>query len=265
MPYREETIVVHGRTTRLLRGGTGAILLYLHDTFCHGWLPLHEQLAAHHEVIVPMHPGCGGSDGFEDVDTMEDLVFHYLDVCDALRLERPVLLGSSLGGWLAAEWAVRYSDALHGLVLLDALGLRVPAAPAADILRLDPPQTRAALFADPTSLLALDIVPDVPTPECLPGLLQARQTLARFAWQFPDNPKLERYLYRVHTPTLIIWGEQDHFVSTVHGVAYQEGIASAELVVLPQCGHLPHAEQPEACARTVLDFVQRCAASDDEP
>ncbi len=258
MTYRDETIAVRGRQVRVLRGGAGAPLLYLHDTFSVGdlWLALHENLAAHYDVILPVHPGCVGSEP-TDIETMEDLVFHYLDLCAALRLERPIVLGASLGGWVAAELAVRYGERFRCIVLLDALGLRVSGAPAADILRLDAAQTRAHLFAAPSAALAQRLVPDTPSSEALPALLQARQTLARFAWQFPDNPHLARYLYRVNVPTLIIWGEQDYFVPSQHGQAYQEGIDDAALVVLPQCGHLPHLEQPEACLDAILDYLAR--------
>lgn len=257
MSYHEQTLAVRGRHIRLLRGGTGQPLLYLHDTFSWTWLPVHDRLAAHYEVIVPVHPGCPGSAGLEDIDDMQDLVFHYLEVCEALGLARPLLLGTSLGGWLAAEWAVRYADRLRGLVLVDALGLRLPEAPAVDVLRLDPAQTRAVVFAEPAAPLAQELVPDAPAPAVLQAILQARQTLARFAWQFPDNPRLVRYLYRVKTPTLIVWGEQDGVVSPTHGRAYQAGIAGAELVVLPQCGHLPPVEQPEVFAHTVLSYLAR--------
>jgi pimeloyl-ACP methyl ester carboxylesterase len=186
---------------------------------------------------------------------MEDLVFHYLDLCEALHLEHPMVLGASLGGWVAAELAVRHADALHRLILIDALGLRLLEAPATDILRLDAAQMRAHLFAEPTTELAQRLVPDMPAPDELSARLQARQTLARFAWQFPDNPRLARYLYRVTVPTLIIWGAQDRFVPSPHGQAYQAGIPGAELVVLPQCGHLPQVEQPEACFRAIRDFL----------
>ncbi len=99
MTYREMTIDVRGRQVRLLRSGAGIPLLYLHDTFMVGnlWSRVHEGLAADYDVIVPIHPGCEGSDA-DDIDTMDDLIFHYLDVCDALQLERPILWGASLGG-----------------------------------------------------------------------------------------------------------------------------------------------------------------------
>ena len=257
MSYRDETLTVRDRRIRLLRGGSGQPLLYLHDTFSSTWTPVHDCLAEHYDVVFPMHPGCAGSTGFDDIEDMHDLVFHYLDVCATLGLAHPILLGTSLGGWLAAEWAVRYPEMLRALILVDAFGLRVPAAPAADLLRLDPAQMRAVLFANPAAAVAQELVPDTPASEMLEATLRARQVLARFAWQFPDNPKLCRYLYRVKTPTLIVWGAQDGVVSTAHAQAYLRGIAGAELVVLPRCGHLPHAEQPEALVRTVLSYLAR--------
>jgi pimeloyl-ACP methyl ester carboxylesterase len=81
--------------------------------------------------------------------------------------------------------------------------------------------------------------------------------LARFAWQFPDNPKLASYLYRVKCPTLIVWGERDGVVPVSHGHVYQTEIVDASLTVLPACGHLPHVEQPEAVANIVFNYLER--------
>jgi pimeloyl-ACP methyl ester carboxylesterase len=253
---KEETIKVRGRNTRLFRGGVGPPLLFLHDTFCPSWLPINQILAEHYEVFVPLHPGCAGSEeGFAQFEEMEDVVFHYLDVCATLQLDRPVVAGASFGGWIAAEWAMRYSKTLRGLILIDALGLRVAAAPTPDILSLDPAASRQVIFADPSSALALEVIPDTPKPEEIASVLLARQTLARFAWQFPDNPRLLRYLYRIAAPTLIIWGERDGFVSTAHGQAYHEGIGGSEFKLIPNAGHLPHIEAPEVCADGISGFL----------
>lgn len=255
---KEEIISVRGRSVRLLRGGSGAPLLFLHDTFCPRWLPINESLSAHFEVFVPLHPGCAGSEeSFRQFDEMEDVVFHYLDLCETLRLDHPSLIGASFGGWIAAEWAVRYSGTLDKLILIGALGLRLSDAPAADILSLDPVASRQAIFANPSSSLALEVLPDTPKPEELVNVLLARQAFARFAWQFPDNPRLQRYLYRVQIPTLIVWGEGDGFVPVAHGKAYRDGIAKSELVLMPNAGHLPHVEASAACARAILNFVRR--------
>jgi pimeloyl-ACP methyl ester carboxylesterase len=254
--HREKTIKVRGRNTRLFRRGEGPPLLFLHDTFCPLWLPIHQILAEHYEVFVPLHPGCAGSeDGFDQFEEMEDVVFHYQDLCATLQLDHPVLAGASFGGWIAAEWALRYSQTLRALILIDALGLRVAGAPTPDILSLDPAASRQAIFADPASALALEVIPETPKPEEVVSVLLARQTLARFAWQFPDSPRLLRYLYRIEAPTLILWGERDGFVSTAHGQAYHEGIGGSEFKMIPNAGHLPHIEVPAACGDVMSSFL----------
>jgi pimeloyl-ACP methyl ester carboxylesterase len=204
MSYQDEIISVRGRQIRLLRGGKGQPLLYFHDAWSYTWQPVHDRLAARYEVICPIHPGFEGSSGFEEMDRMEDLVFHYLDVLEALHLDHPILMGVSLGGWLATEFAVRYSAMLRALILVDALGLRVPGAPATDLFRLDAAKMRAAIFADPSSALAHELVPDTPPQARIESMLTARRTYARFAWQFPDHPKLGRYLHRVECPAFVV-------------------------------------------------------------
>jgi pimeloyl-ACP methyl ester carboxylesterase len=211
-------------------------------------------------VVFPIHPGFEGADDIADIDRMEDLVFHYLDLIEALRSEPPILMGASFGGWLAAEFAVRYARWLQSLILVDALGLQVPGAPATDLFQLDAAQMRAAMFAAPAAAVAHTLVPDIPPSESMLSMLKARRAFARFAWQFPNNPKLASYLCRVTCPTLIVWGERDGVVPLSHGRAYQVGIAAAELVVMPTCGHLPHVEQPQALATTVLNFLDRAGA-----
>jgi pimeloyl-ACP methyl ester carboxylesterase len=254
--HKQETIKVRGRNTRLYRGGGGPPLLFLHDSFCPSWLPIHEKLAARFEVLVPMHPGFVGSeDHFEEFEEMEDLVFHYLDLCAALGLRRPLIAGASFGGWIAAEWALRYSDLLSKLILIDSLGLRVDGAPAADILSLDPAAMRHAMFGDPTAAVAIATIPDTPKADNMVGTILARRALARFAWQFPDNPRLLRYLYRIQVPTLILWGECDGFVSVAHGQAYHEGIGGSEFETIPSAGHLPHIEAPESCVDVMSSFL----------
>jgi pimeloyl-ACP methyl ester carboxylesterase len=208
-------------------------------------------------VVLPIHPGFAGSSGFEEMDRMEDLVFHYLDLIEVMGLEQPILMGTSLGGWIAAEFAIRHAGLLRALILVDPLGLRVEGCLTPDLFQLDPMRTRAALFANAVAPLAHELVPDVPPPESIEAMLQARQVFARFAWQFPDNPALGRYLYRVSCPTLIVWGECDSVVPVSHGQMYQAAIGEAALTVLPSTGHLPHLEDPEALAHAVLQYLER--------
>ena len=183
---KEETLTVRGRKVRLFREGVGPPLLFLHDTFCPSWLPINQILAEHYEVFVPLHPGCAGSEeGFAQFEEIEDVVFHYLDVCATLQLDRPVVAGASFGGWIAAEWAMRYSKTLRALILIDALGLRLPEAPALDILSLDPAASRQAIFADPSSALALEVIPDTPKPEEIVSVLRPAKPWRALPGSFP--------------------------------------------------------------------------------
>ena len=255
---KEETIKVRGRSTRLFRAGDGPPLMFLHDEFCPSWLPLYDRLAAEFEVFVPIHPGFSGSeDHFDQFEVMEDLVIHYLDLCEALGLERPAVAGASFGGWIAAEWAIRCSDRLKTLILIDALGLRLETAPAADVLSLDGPGLRQALFADPNSTLAMETLPDTPKADAIVSTILGRRTLARFAWQFPDDPRLLRYLYRARLPALVLWGERDNYVPIAHGEAFHEGIANSEFTAIPNVGHLPYLEVPDECAKLMLVFLHK--------
>jgi pimeloyl-ACP methyl ester carboxylesterase len=261
MTFRDEIISVRGREIRLLRRGTGQPLLYLHDPWTYRWLPVHDRLAERYDVVLPILPGFVGSSGFEEMDHMEDLVFHYLDLLEVLGLEQPILMGASLGGWIATEFAIRHAGMLRALILVDPLGLRVPGAATTDVFLLDPARMRAALFGDATTPLARELVPDTPPQESMEATFKARQVLARFAWQFPDNPKLVSYLYRIKCPTLIVWGERDGVVPLIHGRTYQTEIVEAAFTLLPSCGHLPPVEQPEALANIVLKYLERSAAS----
>src|SRR4051812_42316510 len=158
---RQELLAVDHRVV-LVRGGEGPPLVFLHSLVGETrWLPFHQQLAESFDVIAPAHPGFGATEGIERVDTMEDIVFHYLDVLEGLGLDRVHLVGVSLGGWIAAEIAVRYPERVARLVLADALGLELDGRTPPDVLSAlsDPPALRRLLFSDPEGPMADVAVP----------------------------------------------------------------------------------------------------------
>src|SRR5262249_5468296 len=162
---RERALAVRGHRVQLFQGGAGRPLLYLHGAGTYGWMPVHDLLARERRVVAPVHPGFGGSEGLDAIETIEDLVFHTLDVLDALGLERTDVVGLSLGGWLAAELALRHPARVARLVLADAAGVRLPGVPMADAFMVPPPKARALLFHEPDSDLARSLVPDAPPPD----------------------------------------------------------------------------------------------------
>ena len=105
---KETTLRVAGCGVSVKRAGQGAPLLFLHGGGgAPRWLPFMTSLAERFDVIVPEHPGFGKSETPEWLDTIGDLAFFYLDFIKQLGLERVHLVGSSMGGWIAAELAVR--------------------------------------------------------------------------------------------------------------------------------------------------------------
>lgn len=258
MAHQEELIDVRGTKIKMLRGGAGAPLLYFHGAGGAGiWLPFFDLLAQHFTVLAPVHPGFAGSEGYDDIDTIHDLVFHYIEFIEKLRLERPAVVGSSLGGWLAAELAVHHPERVGKLVLIDACGINVEGALIADFFAASPPELRRLVFHDPESELAKTAVPDMPSPEQLDGILRARQTAARIGWNpFMYDPKLRGRLYRIGAPTLIVWGDDDRVVPLAHGKAYQAGIAKSRLAMIEKSGHAPVLENPAQTARVITEFLE---------
>jgi pimeloyl-ACP methyl ester carboxylesterase len=132
-----ETIAVAGRSIVLMHAGEGPPFVYLHSTLGESflWLPFYQRLAKQFHVYVPTHPGFGQSGGFEQIDTIDDMAFHYLELLDALGLDQVILGGVSLGGWIAAEVAVRWPERVKKLWLTAAPGLWVEKEPLPDLFR----------------------------------------------------------------------------------------------------------------------------------
>jgi len=251
----ERSVDVDGRVTRTFSAGTGETVIWLHDTLGNRWSAGHDRLGADVHVVAPSMPGFDDSSQLDGIDGPEDVVFWLLDLLSELQLDQATLLGCGLGGWMAAEFAVRYPERVRKLVLVDAYGLRVQDALAADEFALTPPMLRPLLFVDPSSALAQDMLPDMETPERLEQTLHARVAAARLAWQFPYDAKLAGRLRRVTAPALIVWGECDRLVSTAHAHAYASALPDAQLVLMPEAGHYPYAEQPETFATAVRTFI----------
>ena len=249
-----ERLDLPGGSISILSGGAGPPLLFLHGGGAAGqWHPAHALLAAHHRVIAPDHPGFGQSDELPEVEGVDDLVYHYLDVMDRLGLERPAIVGHSFGGWVAAEIAVHSPERVGALVLLSPVGLRIPEHPITDIFFVPPPEIPAMIFHDPSALPAPDGPPD---PDMLLAMYRDSTALARYTWTpFMANPKLERRLHRVSAPTLVVWAEGDRVVPREHAERYVERISDARLQTIPECGHALQLERPSEVAAAIGEFL----------
>ncbi len=252
----ELTLDLDGRHTRVLCAGTGQpTVVWLHDTLGNFWTAVHERLSRTCTVIAPSLPGFEDSTTLDGIDGPEDVVFWLVDLLDVLGLQRVVLLGCGLGGWMAAEFAVRHPARVERLVLVDASGLWVDGALPADEFALTPAMLRPLLFADGDGALALETRPDQPPPELLEAALHARVAAARLAWQFPYDRKLLGRLHRATMRSLVVWGEQDRLLPIAHAAAYTRGLPDARLEVFADAAHYPYLELPDVFAETVEAFL----------
>jgi len=254
----EEFLELDGGRVHLLRGGTGEPVLFLHAAGGAGtWLPFHGLLAsAGFEVIAPDHPGFGKSDEFPEAETVGDLVFHYLDVLDALGLDRPHVVGGSFGGWIAAELAVYAPHRIGSLTLLSAAGLRLPEHPATDLFLLPPARLSEVLFHNPPPPAPAPPPGAAPDLDAIIAAYREATSLARFSWvPFLNDPKLERRLRRITAPALVVAPSDDRVIPVEHAQRYAERIAGAEYSEVPDCGHAMYFEKPEQFASAVTSFL----------
>jgi len=255
-----ETIDVNGNPTVLLHGGEGAPFVYLHSTLGESfmWFPFYQAWARKFRVLVPTHPGFGKSGGFDQIDTIEDMAFHYIELFDALGLDEVILGGVSLGGWIAAEIAVRWPERIKKLWIADAPGLWVEGQPLADLFRImqDRDQLRELLFHDPRSPMATLVIREQADDESMLTAYQSLTVLARLVWERPYDPKLAGRLHRVQCPTLLLWGDDDRLVPTAHGEAYRKLLPQAELKLIPHCGHMPMFEREAEFVEAVTRFCE---------
>ena len=226
-----------------LCAGDGPRVLYLHDELTSAWTPFLDLLATQFEVVAPELPGFGSSERPEWAETLDDLAFAVADIADALA--PAVIVGASLGGWLAVEAAVRGAPA-SALAVIGAPGIDLRGDPPADyfVLRQD---ERPALFFD--------------DPSCAPEVdedtaIRNESMTARIVWQ-PRyvNPALAGRLHRLRAPTLVVWGANDRFLSRAHGEAIANGAPEGRLAVVDNAGHFPAREQPEATAALIAAFL----------
>lgn len=175
-----------------------------------------------------------------------------------------VLVGASMGGAVAIDFALTYPEAVQQLVLIDSAGLaKGPAVSkwmfpplgylATEFLRQ--PRVRRQVscqaYFDPQQFVTEDAL------RCAALHLQVpnwRQALIAFTKSGGYTFSVAQ-IAQIQTPTLILWGDADRILGTKDADALQGAIAQSQLVWIPDCGHVPHLEKPQATAAAILSFI----------
>jgi pimeloyl-ACP methyl ester carboxylesterase len=235
---------------RYIEGGSGTPLVFLHGA---GGVTLADpfiaSLATRYHVYAPLLPGYGDSQECPEIRDMLDFTLHTWDVIDALGLKDPLLVGHSMGGMIAAEMAAVAPHDVTRLGLIAPAGLWLDDHPIPDLFSTMPYEYPKLLFHNVeqgTALLTAGVALD--NPEWLKGFLvtNARQLgmAGRILFPIPERGLAGR-LYRIKAKTLLIWGDSDRLIVPAYAHAFKKAIHGAELVAIPEAGHLVTIEKPE--------------------
>ena len=251
------------------KNGPALVLLHGSNASLHTWEPWVQQIGDQFRIISVDLPGHGLTGAVPDNDYSQGAMAKFVgEFAMALGIEHFALAGNSMGGGVAARFALMHPERLTHLILVDAGGMpsKTPRDPGLGFrLARMPVIQYALLYVSPRSLfedgLKKAIVDDaLVTPAMVdrywelnrrPGTRAA--TLKRF--QTPQDDFVEKNVAKITTPTLILWGDLDTLVPRDAGEAYNAAIKGSKLIVYKNVGHLPMEEVPEQSARAVREFL----------
>ncbi len=232
-----------GRPVLILHGGAGPFSV----------ASIAQHVAAKARAITPTHPGWNGTPRPEWLTGVDDLALAYLELLEREELRDVLVIGSSIGGWIASEMAVRDRGArIGGLILINSAGVAVEGQPITDFFSLTPRQVAEHSFHEPDKFFR--------DPAQLPPEQAAMQraniaTLRVLSTDpYMHDPKLLRRLKSVRIPMLAIWGESDRIFTPAYGKAYAGAFGNGRFALVERAGHLPQLERPSETFALIDQF-----------
>jgi pimeloyl-ACP methyl ester carboxylesterase len=230
-----EGATVGARPVLVLHGGGGPFTV----------APIAAHFEPNSQVLLPTHPGWDGTPRPDDFADIPTLAATYLRLLADRDLSDVLVIGSSLGGWVAAEMAA--SDTGHRigrLIIIDGAGVDVPGEPVANFFGLTPREIAEHSWHDPERGY---IDPSTLPPERIAAQRANIQTMGVYtAANGMHDPALQARLGEVAIPTLVVWGESDRVFTPAYGRAYAAEFPNATFELISEAGHLPQLEQPAA-------------------
>jgi pimeloyl-ACP methyl ester carboxylesterase len=214
--------------------------------------------AAPVRVLVPTHPGFGGTPRPDALADVRGLAALYVALLDALALDDVTVVGNSIGGWIAAEMALRGSERIGSAVLVDAVGIEVAGHPIVDFFSLPLSEIADYSYHEPGRFR---IDPAALPPEAQAALAGNRAALTAYAGAAMSDPSLDARLAAVAAPTLVVWGESDRIADPDYGRAYAAAIPGARFQLLRATGHMPQLETPDALIAAIRGFTEETAGA----
>jgi pimeloyl-ACP methyl ester carboxylesterase len=252
MQFQHESISVNGVRVAMMTAGKGEPLVFWHGAGTWHGFDFALPWASRYRVLIPFHPGFGDSADAPEMTTASDYSLHYLEMFDQLGLERVNLVGHSMGGRLAATFAIEHRRRVKKLVLIAPAGLDVPGYPLPDFSKV--PQNEIPGYLVHNFDVIAPHLPKGPDPAFAAARDREGGNFGKLLQNGLIGPWLPRWLHRVNMPTLIAWGDKDRILPVAHAAEWKKLIPQALVRIFPDAGHLPADEKPE-CGEAIADFL----------
>jgi pimeloyl-ACP methyl ester carboxylesterase len=271
-----KTVSVHGRSVSYLTAGEGPLLLLVHGMAgtARNWDAVIEPLALRNTVIAPDFPGHGESAPGGGDYSLGSLASGLRDLMIALGHERATLVGHSLGGGVALQFAYQFPELVERLVLVSSGGLgpevgavlRAAALPGANLFiraTAGPGATAAGIVTGALGKLGLQPNLDLAEVGRAYGTLadaDRRKAFLSTLHAVVDTEgqrvaALDRLYLAADLPILIVWGERDPIIPVAHGRAAHAQLPGSRLEVFPNAGHIPMQEAPGRFTAVLQRFL----------
>jgi 2-hydroxy-6-oxonona-2,4-dienedioate hydrolase len=258
----EGTATIYGAKIHYVEAGSGPVVVLLHGLGGNAtnWAFNIAPLAHKYRVVVPDQIGFGQS----DKPLINYRIATYVDFLDAflkeLKIERASLVGNSLGGWVAASFALAHPEKVERLVLVDAAGFAFAQGfDTSQLIKLNP-STREGmkelvshLFYNKLIFMSDGFINASMAARINAGDGHTIRSITESIIRREDI--LDKRLSAIKQPTLIIWGREDGLLPLADGQRFQKEIAGAQLLVFDQCGHVPQVEKASEFNAAVLKFL----------
>ena len=273
-----DEVVLHGHRVRFHSSGDGPLLVLLHGiaSTADTWAPVATGLAANHTVLAHDLLGHGASAKPRGDYSLGAYASGVRDLITALGYERATVVGHSLGGGIAMQFAYQFPERVERLVLISSGGLgrevhpilRASTLPGSEIVLalLGRRWLRTTGGAVGATLGRLGLRAGEDLAGVAAGIASLGDADARGAFVHTARAAIDpggqrvsatdRLYLAAHLPTLIVWGERDPIIPAAHGEAAHAAIPGSRLEIFAGAGHFPHREQPVRFVSLVEDFMR---------
>ncbi len=232
------------RTVLVLHGGGGPFTV----------APIAAHFASDVHVLLPTHPGWNGTPRPESLADVPALAAVYLQLLAERGMHDVLVIGSSLGGWIAAQMAASDTQGIVGrIVIIDGAGIEVPGEPVVNFASLTPREQAEHSWHDADKFF---VDPSTLPPERAAAQRANMQTMGVLTSQHGmSDPALQAGLGEIRLPALVLWGGSDRVFTPGYGRAYAAALGNARFELIADAGHLPQLEQPAATFAAIDGFL----------